>query len=1068
MATLPRRNTCGSTVGVGANCPINVTFTPATAGIRSAALTITDNALDSPQMVGLAGTSAIPMPFLNQPLVPTSVAPGGPGFTLTVNGTGFVSGATVNWNGVALATTFVSSEELTATVPAANIASPGTASISVANPGSTLTSNVVFFSVTPPTSTVTFSNATGSPIAAGTNPRSIAVADFNGDGKLDLALGNQGSDNLTILLGNGDGTFTPTASSPSTGYGPFSIAVGDFNGDGKWDLAVANVGNNNVTILLGNGDGTFTPAAASPATGTAPYAVAVGDFNGDGKLDLAVVNFVSNNVTILLGNGDGTFTPAAASPATGSEPSGVAVGDFNGDGKLDLAVTNQNSSNVTILLGNGDGTFTPAAPSPATGSGPEAVAVGDFNGDGKLDLAVGIAGTPNLTILLGNGDGTFTPAGSSPATGGSSWAVVLGDFNGDGKLDLAAAEYNTNKLTILLGNGDGTFTPAAASPATGANPAAVAVGDFNRDGRLDLATANSGSNGVSVLLQLPPIQVAGVSPGSLTFSNQNVGTTSGSQPVALSNTGTAALTITGIATNSNFGQTNNCGSSLAASASCTINVTFSPTTTGPLTGTLTITDNNNGVAGSTQTVNLSGTGTAPAVSLSTSSLSFGNQPLSTTSAAQTVTVTNTDTANLSISTVAIGGTNASDFAKSADTCTGATVTPNKTCTVSVTFTPSATGSLSASLNFTDNASNSPQAVSLTGTGTANPVPTLSALSPSSATAGGAAFTLTVTGTNFVSTSTVEWNGTGLTTTYVSGTKVKASVPASHIATARTASVTVVNPTPGGGRSNNLIFTVNNPPLVSLSASGLSFGVQPLSTTSATQTETVTNTGTGNLTISAVTISGTNASDFAKSADTCTGATVIPNGSCAVSVTFKPSAAGTRTASLTIADNALNSPQTVSLSGTGTAASLSATSLSFGAQLLGGSSLKAVTLRNLGSTPLSISSLSVLSIAPLTPPGAGAADFTIQSSSCVAGGSVAGLASCTITVAFKPTAAGVRSATLVIADSDPSSPQTVNLRGMGTAVLLSATFPRLRPTARGHHQRPKDGHADQPGQHTAAD
>ena len=172
--------------------------------------------------------------------------------------------------------------------------------------------------------------------------------------------------------------------------------------------------------------------------------------------------------------------------------------------------------------------------------------------------------------------------------------------------------------------------------------------------------------------------------------------------------------------------------------------------------------------------------------------------------------------------------------------------------------------------------------------------------------------------------------------------------------------------------------------------------------------------------------------------------MIPNGACAVSVTFAPSASGSRTATLSISDNAANSPQTVSLTGTGTAVSLSPTSLSFGAHLVGGSSLKTVTLTNLGSTPLSISGLTVVSFAPLTLLGTKAEDFTIESGSCVAGGSVAGLGSCTINLLFKPTAAGVRSATLVIADSDPSSPQTVNLRGTGTAVRPPATSPGFGP------------------------
>jgi hypothetical protein len=346
---------------------------------------------------------------------------------------------------------------------------------------------------------------------------------------------------------------------------------------------------------------------------------------------------------------------------------------------------------------------------------------------------------------------------------------------------------------------------------------------------------------------------------------------------------------------------------------------------------------------------------APLVSLPAPAISFGNQPISTSSAAQAETVTNTGTANLIISAVTIGGTNASDFAKGGDTCTGATVTPSGVCTVNVTFTPSAPGSRSASLNFTDNASNSPQVVTLSGTGTV--------------------------------------------------------------------------------------------PLASLSAPGLGFGNQIVGATSAAQTETITNTGTANLIISAVAVGGANASDFAKSADDCRGATLTPNGTCAVSVTFTPSATGSRTATLSISDNAANSPQTVSLTGAGmgTAVRLSPPSLNFDSQPVGSSSVKTATLSNLGSTPVSISSLSVVRFAPLAPKGTKAEGFAILSSStCVAGGRVAGLGSCTINVLFKPTAARICSATLVIADSDPSSPQTVSLRGTGTEVRPPATSSGFGP------------------------
>jgi len=1045
-------NNCAGFMPAGYSCTITVTFTPTVTGTRTGAITVTDDSNGVPgstQMSTLSGTGAPapnPVPLMNQPLVPDSAAPGGAGFTLTVNGAGFVSGATVDWNGSPRATVFVNESQVTATINTADIAVAVTASVTVLNPtpgGGA--SNVVFFPITNPTPSVFFGNAPGSPVATGNTPYSVAVGDFNGDGKMDLAIANLNSNTVTILLGNGDGIFTPTAQSPATGLGPIFVAVGDFNGDGKLDLAVANFAGYTVTILLGNGDGTFTPTAQSPATGSRPNFVAVGDFNGDGKLDLAVSNQTSNNVTILLGNGDGTFTPTAQSPATGTEPISVAVGDFNGDGKLDLAVANFDDNDVTILLGNGDGTFTPTAQSPSTGSMPDSVAVADFNGDGKLDLAVANGGSNTVTILLGNGDGTFTPTAQSPATGDKPFSVAAGDLNGDGKLDLAVGNFNSNTVTILLGNGDGTFTPTAQSPATGNAPISAVVGDFNGDGRLDLAVANNNDNTISILLQAPSVSlstpslsfgaqnvnttsapqtetvtntgtanltistvtvggtnasdfatsadtctgatvapsntctvsvtftpsatgsrsaslnftdnasdspesvgltgtgvatnpVAGVYPPSLTFGSQIVGTMSASQPVTLSNTGTGALTITNIAASANFGETNNCGGSVAAGGSCTINVTFSPTATGPLTGTLTITDNSNGVAGSTQTVTLTGTGTAPLVSLSAPSLSFGNQLLDTTSAAQTETVTNTGTANLTISAVTVGGTNASDFAKSADTCTGATVTPSSTCTVSVTFTPSAMGSRSASLNFADNASNSPQTVTLSGTGTA--------------------------------------------------------------------------------------------PVVSLSAPSLSFGNQLLDTTSAAQTETVTNSGTANLSISTVTVGGTNASDFAKSADTCTGATVTPNGTCTVSVTFTPAATGARSGTLTFTDNnntVAGSTQTVNLSGTGggPVVSLSAPSMSFGSQPLSTTSAaQTETVTNTGTANLSIATVTV--------GGTNASDFAKSADTCT-GATVAPNGTCTVSVTFTPAATGTRSGTLTFTDNNNSvagSTQAVTLSGVG--------------------------------------
>jgi FG-GAP-like repeat/FG-GAP repeat len=345
-----------------------------------------------------------------------------------------------------------------------------------------------------------FGPATSYPV--GSVPNAVATGDFNRDGKQDLVVANEGtsSDSVSVLLGNGDGTFQPAVSYPA-GANPGAIAVGDFNKDGKQDLAVVDAGSTEVSVLLGNGDGTFQ-APVSYFSGGGPLALAVGDFNNDGKQDLAVGNTADGNVGVLLGNGDGTFQPVVTF-ATGPGPFSIAVGDFNGDCNQDLAVTQQGAAGVAVLLGNGDGTFQ-AAVSYAAGTSPFTVAIGDFDGDGKQDLAVANnAGfTNNVHVLLGNGDGTFQPAATYTA-GFSPYAIAVGDFNLDGKQDLAVTNDSSSEVSVLLGNGDGTFQ-APTDYSTGSNPRSVAVGDFNLDGEQDLAVANSSSNNVTVLLNTSP------------------------------------------------------------------------------------------------------------------------------------------------------------------------------------------------------------------------------------------------------------------------------------------------------------------------------------------------------------------------------------------------------------------------------------------------------------------------------------------------------------------------------------------------------------------------------------
>ncbi len=327
-------------------------------------------------------------------------------------------------------------------------------------------------------------------VRAGSTPTNVAVADVNGDGRHDLAVVNSdvAGSTMIVLVGNGDGSF-PDARHFPAGASPYSVAVGDFNRDGRPDLATANLESANVSVLLGNGNGSFQ-AARNFSSGNRPRSVAVGDFNGDGRQDLVTANNTNpGTVSVLLGNGDGTFQNAQNFLA-GTYPHSVAVADVNGDGRQDLAVTNLESANVSVFLGNGDGTFQNGMNFEA-GARPVAVAVADFNRDDRLDLVTGNFGFPfTMSLLLGNGDGSFQ-APRQFGAGGNSRSVVVGDLNGDSRLDLAVANYSDN-VSVMLGNGDGSFQAAQNFPA-GSRATSVALGDFNADGLPDLAVVSSGT-----------------------------------------------------------------------------------------------------------------------------------------------------------------------------------------------------------------------------------------------------------------------------------------------------------------------------------------------------------------------------------------------------------------------------------------------------------------------------------------------------------------------------------------------------------------------------------------------
>jgi hypothetical protein len=353
-------------------------------------------------------------------------------------------------------------------------------------------------------------------IQAGLFPYSLVAGDFTGSGRLGLAARDTGQ-STAVTLGNGDGTFqsplfATAGPSPSYVFDSQSIVAGDFNGDGRLDLAAPNQSTNTVSVLLGNGDGTFQPQVTY-AVGQDPSAIVVGDFTGDGLLDLAVANYNDDTASVLMGNGDGTFQPQVVY-SVGQQPDAIAMGDFTGEGHLDLAIADCNCSffatgdgSISILLGNGDGTFQPQVLY-AAGQQPDAITAGDFASNGHLDLAVVNSNESNsqsygpapgsVSVLLGNGDGTFQPQAAYPV-GAFPEAVVAGVFAGEGHLDLAVANLTDGSVSVLPGNGDGTFQPQVAYP-VGEEPGSIVAADFYGNGHVDLATANQGSSDISVLV----------------------------------------------------------------------------------------------------------------------------------------------------------------------------------------------------------------------------------------------------------------------------------------------------------------------------------------------------------------------------------------------------------------------------------------------------------------------------------------------------------------------------------------------------------------------------------------
>jgi hypothetical protein len=735
------------------------------------------------------------------------------------------------------------------------------------------------------------------------------------------------------------------------------------------------------------------------------------------------VNSTSAPQTVTLTNGGSTALTIATIALTGDD-----IADFSQINTCGGSVPALGQCTITV-------TFTPKAAGTLTAQititdnspAPNSTQVVDLTGTGGNLPTVVLSATTlafgNQAVNTTSSPQFLTVTNTGTAALNMASAIASGVFAVQTNGCTVPVQATTPASNCEIGV---TFTPTS----TGPNVDSLTLTDNAPDSPQIILLTGAGV--------LPPI--ASLSPASVTFlTPQAVGTTSASQTVTLTNNGSATLIIVGITASANFGETNNCGASILAGGNCSIYVTFTPPAVGNLYGTLTVADNN-AASASTQVIPLEGTGLgAPAVSLSASSLNFGSQIVNSTSAVQTVTVTNSGTATLSLGSI----TATAPFAQT-NTC-GSSVAAGAICTISVTFTPTTGGSAVGSVTLMDNATNSPQTISLTGTGVTAPIADLSPASltfpPPPLAVGTTSASQTVTLTNNGS-ATLIIVGITASANFGETNNCGASVPVGG-----NCSISVTfTPTAVGNLYGTLSVTDNNngapastqvvplagtglgAPAVSLSASTLSFGSQAVNTTSAVQTVTVTNSGTATLSLGSITATA----PFAQT-NTC-GSSVATGGICTISVTFTPTTTGSAVGSITLTDNAGNSPQTITLSGNGITSpsvTLAPLSLTFATSLPVGttSAVQTVTLSNVGSAALLITSI------------AASGDFA-ATNNCPAG--LAAGNNCTISVTFTPTAAGNRYGTLSVTDNNngaPGSTQTVALEGTGLAapgVTLSAS------------------------------
>ena len=879
---------------------------------------------------------------------------------------------------------------------------------------------------------------------------------------------------ITTFAGNGVNGFTGVggpATAAEFGYAD-GMAI-----NSKGDLYFTDTGNNLVwkvaagtgiiSIAAGNGTGGYS-GDSGPATSAElnyPHALAL-DASGNlyiADTDNYAIRMVSPStgiITTIAGNGTYGYT-GDNGPATAAElggPQGLALDTagnlYIADGNNEvIRKVNLNTGVITTFAGSGSYTY--------GGDGGQALAAGipypsalAVDGTGNLYIAEGSYRVRKVTVSTGiittvAGIGSYGYGGDGgPATSAEIGAEGLA-FDSAGNLYISGypnavrvVSATTGVITTIIGNGYFGYNGdgISATVAELGYPIGIAV---DAVGNVYIADQDNYRIRMVAFQATPQVTL---SPMSLAFGGVTEGTTSTSQLVTLTNTSTTPLTISTIAvtgTNaSSFVFGNTCGTSVAAGASCTIHGHFAPTTVGAQSASITITDS---ATGSPQTVSLTGTGADTTASLSATSLSYGIVEVGVATASQQVTLTNTGTAALAIASITVTGPNASSFIFT-NNC-GTSVAVGASCILSGHFKPISQGTMTAAITINDGVSGSPQVVTLTGTGVNPSVVTFSptSLSFGYEQVGVATSSQSVTMTNtggstlaITSIAVTGANASSFTFSNTCGTSLAAGASCiihGHFEPtalqAMTAAITVTDTATASPQKIALTGTGANPTTVTLSPTSLSFGIVDVGVTTSSQSATLTNTGTTALLIGSMTVTGQGASMFVF-ANTC-GASLAVGASCTIHGHFTPTLPDSWPATLTLTDSATNSPQTIALSGTGvapTTVSLSATNLSFGAELVGvATPSQSVTLTNTGDWTLGISSIAVT--------GSNASSFAFANN---CGASLAPAASCTIHGHFDPTALGSMKAAVTITDTATGSPQYIALTGTGansTTVSLSA-------------------------------